>query len=229
MSAVLTLSGWTQPSDAIASLLPVAAEAFDYSVHAPVEDALAALGNYRDVPHVIGWSMGAQLAMLAVMHGVLKPKKLTLIAPPVQFVQSEHFKHAMEEEIFRLFHDQYVSDTERLSSRFHGLIAKNDARRKQVMAMLAHHPHLHEITRWQPWLAHLGRSSLMHAAFERLPDTQIIHGTRDAIVPVEQSAYITQRAHHIKRYLWQDAAHAPHLHDHERFVAQIMRHHEGLA
>lgn len=224
MTEALTLSGWTQPADALSSLLPFASTAFDYSEYTP-ENVFDALRAHRDTLHVIAWSMGAQLAVMAVLRGALSPKKMTLIAPPFQFVQGGDVTRAMDALTFTRFRDQYVHDTARLSSRFHGLIAKNDTRMREIISQLQHHPQMHDTSRWLGWLQHLGTHSLQSAALHVLPDTLLIHGAKDAIVPVEQSDYFMKGVPQMSRQVWENAAHAPHLHDKLRFVQAVAAHH----
>lgn len=228
MSEILTLSGWTQAPDVIAKLLPVDVHVFDYSEHAPDDSALDAMAKFAHVPHVIAWSMGAQLALKAAARGIIAPQKMTLIAPPYQFVQDEDIVKAMDAVTFNRFREQYVNDTERLKSRFHALVAKNDTNTMDVMAQLAHHVRIDDTGRWLPWLDALGRESLKDEMLSTLPETLVIHGAGDVIVPVEQSAMLAARAPQITRQIWQGAGHAPHLHDSERFL-QAIRDHHGLA
>ena len=228
MSKILTLSGWTQPADALAVLLPVPVHVFDYSDYAPGDSALQALAVYQDVPHIIAWSMGAQLAIMAAARGILNPEKMTLIAPPYQFVQDEDIRKAMDVVTFARFRAQYAGDTQRLKARFHGLIAKNDTNQREVMAQLAHHTRIDDTARWLPWLDYLGQVSLKDEMLSTLPDTQVIHGANDVIVPVEQSGLLRARAPQLVRHVWDDAGHAPHLHDTGRFL-QAIRDHHGLS
>lgn len=227
MSEILTLSGWTQAPDSIAKLLPADVHVFDYSDYPPGDAALRALAQYEHVPHIIAWSMGAQLALKAAARGILNPVKMTLIAPPYQFVQDEDIVKAMDAVTFNRFREQYVNDTERLKSRFHALVAKNDTNTHDVMAQLAHHVRIDDTGRWLPWLDALGRESLKDEMLSTVPETQVIHGAGDVIVPVEQSAMLAARSPQIIRHIWQDAGHAPHLHDTGRFL-QAIRDHHGL-
>lgn len=84
----LLLSGWTQPVDALAHL-EAGAMQFDYSAHGNADAAMEQMTRLNP-SRVIGWSMGGQLALRAIMAGAITPKHLTLIAAPIQFVSSSH-------------------------------------------------------------------------------------------------------------------------------------------
>lgn len=229
MSDVITLSGWTQSPNAIASLVPCKVQPLDYSEYPSLDAFYDYLASMGQVTHVIAWSMGAQLAVMATLQGIISPKKMTLIAPPFQFVQDDRYDKAMDTLTFSRFRDQYLNDTDRLSSRFHGLIAKNDARMREVLSQLEHHEYMRDTQRWIGWLDALASHSLHGAPLHRMPDTQIIHGERDAIVPLAQSGYFTNAAPHIIRHVMTGAAHAPHLHDTEHFLHLLRKHHGALA
>jgi pimeloyl-ACP methyl ester carboxylesterase len=222
---ILTLSGWTQPSHAIADVIGKHAQAFDYSAYASPQQAIEALGRYRHVPHVVAWSMGGLLVVRAIAEAVLAPQKLTLIAPPYQFVSDDRFSHGMPPHTFTLFRDSYAFHTERTKARFHGLVAKGDARMREVMAQLYHHHDVDNVARWLPWLDDLGRYSHFGSAHITLPPTQLIQGTDDAIVPKGQADAWAQHYPEITLHLWHNAGHAPHLHDKARFLKQVREHH----
>lgn len=80
----LLLSGWTQPVDALAHL-EAGATLFDYSAHGNADAAIEQMAKLNP-SRVIGWSMGGQLALRAIMARAITPKHLTLIAAPMQFV-----------------------------------------------------------------------------------------------------------------------------------------------
>lgn len=216
---ILTLSGWTQPADALSTLVP-GAGSFDYSDHAGPGEAIKALAACRDVPLVIGWSTGGWLAMQAIAAGVLAPRSLLLLASPYQFVNDEGFSDGMGPQTFRQFRQNYDEDPERTASRFHGLVAKGDSDMRGIMARLSHHPDMLDTARWLPWLDALASRNLEDIRLDT-PNITLLHGENDAIVPVAQSAHLAARHPQMRRELWQSTCHAPHLHDTERFVNHV--------
>jgi pimeloyl-[acyl-carrier protein] methyl ester esterase len=223
MSEFLTLSGWTQPADAIARALLPQAATFDYSDYTTVDAAIEALGaQHGHTRHVVAWSMGGQLLMRAIPAGALTPSHVTLIAPPFEFV---HAMHGMDTFTFTQFHTNYMKDAARSKMRFHGLIAKGDRHHKRIMADLAHHHEVENTARWLPWLEDLGRTGLHHFTWTAIPKTQLIHGANDVIVPVAQAQLYAQKFPEIQVEIWEDCGHAPHLHAPEILRARILEHH----
>lgn len=220
----LTLSGWTQPTDAVKNALALDAATFDYSDYASAEASFKGLKTFSEAENVIAWSMGGQLALRAIAAGVLRPQHLTLIAPPYQFIKSADMPEGMDTQTFTNFRDNYARDPERTSARFHALVAKGDADMKRIIGLLGHHPDVTNTARWLPWFDDLGRTSLRDLDVSALPPTIVIHGTNDAIVPLAQSHALAQRAPQVTLSRWEGVAHAPHLHDASRLRSEIDQH-----
>jgi len=217
----LTLSGWTQPADALLPLAPGAA-VFDYSEYASPEASFSALAQFKHAEHVIAWSMGGQLALRAIAAGVLAPRRLTLIAAPWQFVTR---RDGMDPTTFEQFRANYAQNPARTKTRFHALVAKGDRYLQRVMAELTHHHAVEDTPRWLPWLDELGRASLEGLDFSRVPPTLIVHGAEDAIVPVAQGEKLAALLPNATLRRWEGAGHAPHVHDLARLRAEIAAHH----
>ncbi|MFN7452739.1 MAG: alpha/beta fold hydrolase [Alphaproteobacteria bacterium] len=221
----LTLSGWTQPSDALARIIPDAAY-FDYSDYPSPEASFAGLAPFANVSQVVAWSMGGQLALKAIQAGVLSPKKLTLIAVPYQFVADSRVKAAMDPVTFAQFRENYVHHPARSKTRFHGLIAKGDQHHARVMAALGHHQEVEHTSRWLPWLDALASDSFYGQDVSRIPPTLLIHGENDVIVPVAQSKHLANALPYARLKIWSDCGHAPHLHDPIAFHRLVQSHHD---
>lgn len=218
--STLTLSGWTQPADALNRALGLEATTFDYSAHSSADAMFEALKPLRDVEHVVAWSLGGQLAVRAIAAGALAPKHLTLIAPPAKFVQSPH---GMDTLTFDRFRTNYAADPARTKQRFHALVAKGDRDMRRVLEGLEHHPEVENTARWLPWLDELGRVSLSAQELQNLPPTLLVHGASDAIVPLAQSEIFSSMPN-VKFDAWEGVAHAPHVHDAARLNAAIAQH-----
>lgn len=219
--STLILSGWTQPVDALAHIAEDAVF-FDYSDYRTADEAIEALKKIKPA-RVIGWSMGGQLALRAIAAGALNPAHLTLIGVPLQFVGAE----AMGEETFRLFRESYIADPARTKARFHGLIAKGDARMREIIELLGHHPEVENVQRWLPWLDDLAAHRLDVSALAKAPPALIIHGTRDHIVPHRQGELLAAALPNAMLETWQNAGHAPHLHDANRLKQAIAQHRQN--
>lgn len=216
MTNTLTLSGWTQPKDALLPLVPQALT-FDYSDYADEASAFLALAKAaHEVEQVVAWSMGAQLALKAVALGVITPKRMLLLAPPLQFVSTPDFKLGMDPLTFQQFRDNYAKNPARTKERFHALVAKGDENTHHVLRALTHHAEVEDTQRWLPWLDHLGKQSLRGLKMPYNPTITVVHGDQDAIIPVAQASHWPAYLPKVTVHIWQGVAHAPHLHDAER-------------
>ncbi len=222
---ILTLSGWTQPTDALQPLIPDS-RVFDYSEYATPEAAIEALAQFRDIDHIVAWSMGSWLTLRAIEAGALTPQTLLLIATPYQFVNDEHFKDGMPQDTYSMFRENYAKDPKRTSGRFHGLVAKGDAHMRRVMEELSHHPHVVDTGRWLPWLDAMAEDPL-HNIKVKTPQIELIHGAKDAIVPYAQGEHLAKHLPQLVRHRWEEAGHAPHIHDKARFQETVRRLHGG--
>lgn len=218
----LMLSGWGQPADAMAHVAPDAAT-FDYSVYATTEQAVEALHLFRDAEHIVGWSLGGQLALHAIAAGALHPRRLTLIGVPFQFVKGGAVDHGMDRFTFDTFRSNYATDPERTATRFHSLLAKGDREARSVMQGLSNHPEIANAARWLPWLDALDRQPPSMLALRIAPATTIIHGSQDAIVPVAQAHMLAAALPDARVDIWDGAAHAPHLHDSARLRSAMQQ------
>lgn len=223
--SILTLSGWAQPADALVRGLSLHhAHRFDYSDYPNAAASFGALACYAEVDEIIAWSMGAQLALRAVAAGVLRPKHMTLLTAPYQFVSDAVFKGAMDPLTYQQFRDNYTRDPYRTKKKFHALVAKGDQFAKRVQTMLDHHPEVENTARWLPWLNDLGETSLRDVTFRAWPPTLLIYGIEDAIVPIAQADKMPTLLPQAQVARWSGVGHAPHLHDAARVLHEIAAH-----
>lgn len=218
--SVLTLSGWGTPADSVANALGAGAAVFDYSNYASLEESLAGLKKFRDAEHVIGWSLGGQLALHALAAGAINPARLTLIATPFQFVRGGAVTQGMDRFTFDTFRSNYAVDPARTATRFNGLVAKGDRQMRAIMSRLDLHPEVEDTGRWMPWLDALDHQPASALALKSAPRTTIIHGAEDTIVPVAQAQLLAQLLPGAEVKIWEGVAHAPHLHDAARLMEQ---------
>lgn len=216
--SILTLSGWGTPADAVANTIAPDAIRFDYSDYADLDEAMEALRTFQGIDHVIGWSLGGQLALHALAAGALNPSKLTLIATPFQFVKGGSVQQGMDRFTFDTFRENYTQAPERTATRFNGLVAKGDRQMRAVMSKLDLHAQVTDTNRWLPWLDSLDHDSVAKLALHGMPPTTIIHGSEDGIVPVAQAQLLASALPDARVEIWEGVAHAPHLHDAARLM-----------
>jgi pimeloyl-[acyl-carrier protein] methyl ester esterase len=222
--SVMTLSGWGQPHDSLASLAPEAMHV-DYAHHR-LEDALAHIAQAGQSKRtIIGWSLGGQLAVRAIAAGLLRPQKLVLIAVPFQFVVSEEKKLGMKRDLYDKFRDNYARNPERTLSKAWELVLKDDARQAAMRERLARHDKASVLEKdWLYWLDALDGFSFDGLSFAHFPPTLIIHGKKDAVVEHEQHAHFAQRIPAARVVSLDECGHAPHWHAADALREEIDRH-----
>ena len=85
---------------------------------------------------LIGWSLGAQLAIAIAARAPQKVGKLVLIAGTTSFVQRNGWPHAMAPEMLADFATGVAADIEAMLPRFVGGFNRGDARAKAVTSEL---------------------------------------------------------------------------------------------
>lgn len=222
--SVMTLSGWGQPHDSLASIAPEGTHV-DYAHHR-LEDALAHIAQVgKDKQTVIGWSLGGQLAVRAIAAGLLRPQKLVLIAAPFQFVVSEEKKLGMKRDLYQKFRDNYARNPERTLSKAWELVLKDDAKHEPMRQQIAKHdPQTVLAKDWLYWLDALEGFSCEGLSFDAFPPTLIIHGEKDAVVEHEQHAHFAQKLPVARVLSLSECGHAPHWHAADAVREEIGRH-----
>lgn len=223
---IITLSGWGQPHDSLRLALPEARH-FDYSHHESPEHIFAALAEHaRDADLVVGWSLGGQLLVRAAAAGIIRPKRMALIAAPYQFVESTLPGLGMKRSTFELFRSNLQTNMPRTLRKSWALVATADAKEEQVAQLLAELGVDMPSRDWLKWLDALSHFSCEALDLSCLPPTLLVHGMRDAVVGVNQSELFARKIPQATLELWHESAHAPHLHDPVR-LRQLLEVHVG--
>jgi pimeloyl-ACP methyl ester carboxylesterase len=214
MPGIITISGWGQPHDALSALFPEA-RPVDFARHSSVSAALLDIAAHAPEPDmVIGWSLGGQLLVRAIAAGMLKPRKLVLIATPFQFVKTAELPMGMPRDLFDKFRDNYRRNPEQTLTKAWELICKDDTNAKEISAHLALHDKKALLAKdWLRWLELLEAFSCKDLHMADFPSTLLIHGDRDLVVYPEQSLHFAQAIPHAKLFTIEGCGHAPHWHD----------------
>lgn len=209
----LALSGWGQPPDALASLLPEATH-LAYAHCDSVEAALAAIADTaRGYDRVVGWSLGGQLLVRAIAARMMQPKRLVLIAAPFQFVDSggglgmgpasfAQFSHNFLHHPLRTLHKAWelIAHSDR-----HADIIRSQMAEFSKDAVLAHD--------WMAWLSRLEGFSCEGLDFSGFPPTLIVQGGQDLVVEPGQAQRFAALIPKATLKLLPECGHAPHWHD----------------
>lgn len=216
----VTLSGWGQPHDALLSVAPDAV-AVDYAHAANIDEVFRMLAPYADSERVIGWSLGGQLAVRAIVAGIFKPKQLVLIAAPYRFVG----EGGMAPDEYEKFERNYSANPSRTLDKAWELVHYNDTRSGYIREHMQQFDKQSVLARnWLRWLRLLAGFKADELSFGMIPNALIVHGTEDVVVDVKQSELWKAYIPNPRRVLWQGCGHAPHFHDAEKLRALIEEH-----
>ncbi len=214
---ILTLSGWGQPQDALATLFPHSTHV-EYAKHATLDAALDEITRAaQDYDLVVGWSLGGQLAAHAVAKKRIAPKALVLIGAPFQFVETPPLAIGMKRDTFQKFRENYAANPARTLSKGWELIAYNDSRAEEVQQALAQfNKETVQRIDWLRWLNLLDGFTSHGLPFDHFPPSLILHGTEDAVVAYEQSQHFAKHIPGARLETFAGCGHAPHWHDPKR-------------
>ena len=217
---IVTLSGWGQPHNALHDVAP-GALAIDYARHTSAQAALLDMAaQAKDASTIIGWSLGGQLAVRAIASGLLKPKKLVLIAAPFQFVAHppsclppQAGGLGMPADLYQIFRDNYAANPERTLVKAWATIVKGDTKAHDIRRHLERQDKSVLISKpWLAWLDVLHSFSCSDLTFADFPPTLLIHGREDAVVYHAQSEKFTAAIQGAKLVTLEGCGHAPQWH-----------------
>ncbi|HYC49016.1 MAG TPA: alpha/beta fold hydrolase [Burkholderiales bacterium] len=240
MSAIVFVHGWGVRASVLDALREALAARFETSAPALPGYGRASCMPYtldrladeiaREAPAkctVVGWSLGALVALAWARSRPDQVERLALLAGTPCFVQRGGWACAMAGPVFDDFALSLVRDCESTLSRFAALQALGDraagnvARRlrqalapcdAQSVGALAH------------GLALLRDSDLRFELATVRQPTLIVHGARDAVVPIGAADYLAAALPNARLKRIEDAAHAPFISQTER-VAQLLAEH----
>ena len=241
MKTVVLLHGWGTNAavfDAISTRL-----ADHYSVHAPglpgydgqpacepyalerLAETIAAAAPAQC--YVAGWSLGAQVALAWAHARPAQVERLALIGATPCFAGREDWLHAVAPAVFQAFADSLALDREATLTRFISLQARGDVAAKHVRASL----HAALAARPMPGAATLEQGLAILAATDLrsvlcaiAQPTLVVHGARDALVPLAAAEYLARELANAKLEVLRGAAHAPFLSAPDIVCARIAEH-----
>ncbi|MEC5396533.1 alpha/beta fold hydrolase [Uliginosibacterium sp. H1] len=162
---------------------------------------------------VLGWSLGAMLALTLAARHPQRASRLALIAATPAFVARPDWPHALDAATVQGFRDSLLRDAARTQRRFIALQTMGDDNRHGVSATLE--AHAADVGAEQASLAN-GLRLLATADLRReLPSPALpallIHGQGDALMPAAASDWLAARWHASRVLRLDGCGHAPHL------------------
>lgn len=209
---IISLTGWGQRADSLGSVFKELGniESMDYRPFASGNAFIAEMAVKRQRCDIlIGWSLGAQLAVRLVAAGALKPKLLVLLAPPFRYVGPK----GVSSIAFQLFYKAFCAFPPGAMQRFAAQIGIGDRDAEKIVQTLHIDEANHES--WKSWLKELAVFDCKSLAFKGFPPSLVIHGLQDAVTPFFQSQLFKENLPNCRLELVTQCGHAPHLHDPE--------------
>lgn len=166
--------------------------------------------------HVVGWSLGGQVALAWARREPRQVERLALIATTPCFARRPDWPHAVAPELLAEFRSAVGSDKDGALQRFVSLQAKGDENARLVLRRLRDglvaggetaRPAL------ERGLQILLEGDLRESLGAIRQPTLVIHGDRDAVVPLAAGEYLSRRLPAARLLALRGAAHAPFLSD----------------
>lgn len=187
-----------------------ASPAANPTVHA-WSDALLARMPPRAI--VVGWSLGAMLALDLAARHPQRVSSLVLIGATPRFVATAGWPCALPAETVSAFVSGYAAAPEPTLRRFLALQAVGDSARRRVLSVLENSRE--DGTVWRPALADgltvLADADLRAALGMITQPVQLIHGEGDALMPVDAARAMTGALPNARLDVIEACGHAPFL------------------
>ncbi len=173
---------------------------------------------------VVGWSLGAQVALTWAQRRPQQVQRLVLIAGTPCFTQHADWRHGVTAQVMRQFTAQLQRDGAGLLRRFVALQAHGDARAVRVAHQLRTALFTHPLPP-QPVLEaglELLRSTDLRTLLRSIRQpTLVLHGAQDAVTPVAAGVALSEALVNARLHTITDAGHAPFLSDGDGVAAQV--------
>lgn len=171
-------------------------------------DALA----LPDGATVVGWSLGAQLALHLAAHAPRKVGRLVLISASPCFVQANDWPTAMPADTLAEFRRNFDLNPAATQRRFVALQALGDAARREVSATLtaaltpADADHHRALATGLRLLADTDQRALVSRITQPV---RLLHGSEDKLMPVAAAEWLADHLPNGRLSVFQQAGHAP--------------------
>ncbi len=172
----------------------------------------------------LGWSLGAQISLLAAQSSPGHIGRLILAAATPCFVTRADWPAAMSPEVFSEFAGGLQKDWRGTLTRFIGLLAADPRSDREMLRRLRERlvsrgePALAALARGLEWL----RENDLRASLPALrTKTLFIQGDRDRLVPSAAATAISSLLPAARAVMMKGAGHAPFLSHPDDFLAQL--------
>jgi pimeloyl-[acyl-carrier protein] methyl ester esterase len=223
------LHGWAMTPAVWQPLIAaLGAEKFDFELFAPAlpghgehaADAVPSLTAWADAlasglpsgATVIGWSLGALLALELARTRPERVERLILFNATPRFTSAPDWPHALDATVIASFTGGYLGQPTQTLKRFLTLQTLGDVSRRQLLPQLeaAAVPHAgHPLPMLADGLKILAESDLRSQITEVRQPVQLVHGSDDALMPVEAAQWLAAALPRARLTVFGHCGHAP--------------------
>ncbi|MGC3965000.1 MAG: alpha/beta fold hydrolase [Rhodocyclaceae bacterium] len=171
---------------------------------------------------LVGWSLGAMLAMQIAARRLDLVGRLVLIGATPRFVTSHDWPHGLDATTVAAFSEGFARQPARTLQRFVALQVMNDAARGTIAPLLQSalaDPQI-EAEALARGLHILAESDLRTTLPAHATPTLLVHGRHDALMPVAAAQWLAERLK-ARLEIVEDAGHAPHASNPARIAERI--------
>jgi pimeloyl-[acyl-carrier protein] methyl ester esterase len=223
MKSLVLLHGWGMKPSVFARLADALTPAFEVRT-LPLPDYDGTAGSPRGgidaaaravaaaAPQrcaVLGWSLGAQVALAWARNEPVQVERLVLIGATPSFVRRDGWDAAVDNHVLDEFSEELSRDAARTLSRFVVLQARGDADEREIARALRTHVAKAHPRVLQHGLDLLRETDLRRVLGEIPQETLLIHGERDALTPLEAGEYLARNLPRATLTVFGAASHAP--------------------
>ncbi len=253
MLNLLVLTGWGQKKDSLKTIFSrelnrkISIHFFDYSPFGSFKDLSGALLSFtkqhhiKDFQYCCGWSLGAQLLLRLTSDGIIKPRKIIVLAPPFQLTtkvipisfvsQITNLDTSLLEDYIANNQDIFISEAKVKTamsvlqfSRFYANFVNSPYSTAKTFAVLNSlndrnkdliinglDLDLDKLPSWRFWLEYLASNSCANISIPVDVKVVIFHGVGDMVVHFSQAELFRDRIENLEIRYLKECGHAPHL------------------
>ena len=173
---------------------------------------------------VLGWSLGAIIAMRWALAAPQRVKRLILTGATPRFVNDATWTHGMEEAALLRFGDELRVAYKLTLQRFLALQLQGTDAGRDTLARMRHLLFARgtpSATALERGLAFLRETDLRAEVPAIVQPTLLVAGDRDTLTPAAASEWLARNLPHAKLVVIAGAAHVPFLSHAQRFAAAV--------
>lgn len=172
--------------------------------------------------HVVGWSLGGQVALAWARNAPRQVARIALIAATPCFARRAGWPHAITAEALAGFSRGLAAERAGTLRRFMSLQARGDEKARQVARQLraAHAATAPEAL--EGGLRILSETDMREALGSIRQPVLVVHGDRDSLVPLAAGEFLSRRLLDARLLVLRGAGHAPFLSKPEETSAAVL-------